>query len=310
MKVIFIAPKKNISVNNLKRLKNHTEVEFYEEEPIDIRDLKVLKEVGDKILCPFPEPMNWDFPNDFIGKIVDLKGICLSTTGYDWIDGKKLRSMGIPLTNVPQTSTNAIAETAMFMMFAVARKFSKVRKIEKFDFVPGNELCETRGKTMGIIGLGNVGRRIAELGKSLGMKVVYWSRKSRDNDYKYVEMDKLLRSSDFIFPCLALNEDTENFISKKEINLINKNASVINVARKGVIDIDYVVEKVRKGELYGCAFEVNDYFENKEKYEYSENIFVLPHNNWFTKETMEEKMKIWIESIISVVKGKPVNVVN
>ena len=77
MKVIFVAPKSNIPSHLLDKLSNHAEISFYEDNPVDIREIKALKEPGEKILCPFPEPMAWVFPNDLIPEIKDLKGIRL-----------------------------------------------------------------------------------------------------------------------------------------------------------------------------------------------------------------------------------------
>lgn len=101
MKVVFVCPKYSIPEELINKLKEHTEVYFFEDNPIDIKNISLLKEKGDKILCPFPEPMMWKFPNEFIKDIPNLKAICLSTTSYHWIDGKLARSLGIHLTNIP-----------------------------------------------------------------------------------------------------------------------------------------------------------------------------------------------------------------
>lgn len=305
MKVIFIAPRANVPEELLRKLKKHASIYFFENDPIDIREIKLLKEKGDKILCPFPEPMNWEFPNDFIPQIPDLKAICLSTTSFDWIDGKLCRILGVDLTNAPN-QPNGVAEAAIFMMLALARKYPVVTRQKKFEFIPTNYLYEVKGKTMGIIGLGKIGTRIAQLGKELGMKVVYWSRSQKKTDLEPVELKKLLKTADFIFPCVALSEETKNFISKKEIDLMKPTAAVISVAKKGVADIEYLVKKVEKGEMFGVAFESNE----KKLSDFKGNIFVTPQVNWYTKETVEAKMKLWIESVISVIKGKPINVVN
>src|SRR3989344_8017593 len=172
MKVIFVAPKANLPQELVKKLSKHAEVLFFEDSPIDIRNIAPLKEKGEKILCPFPEPMAWKFPNEFLKEIPDLKAICLSTTAYHWIDGKLARSLGIHLTNVPNPP-NGVSEAAIFAMFAVARKYVITLKEKKFEYKPSNFLQEVTNKTMGIIGLGRIGSRIAELGKQLGMNVVY-----------------------------------------------------------------------------------------------------------------------------------------
>jgi len=249
MKVIFIAPKQNLPQKLIKKVEKLAEVYFFEDDPIDIRKIDLLKEKGDKILCPFPEPMGWNFPNEFIKDIPDLKAICLSTTGYDWIDGRLARSLNIHLTHVPNPP-NAVAEGAVFMMLAVARRYPLVSKGDKFEFTPSNFLLEVQGKIMGIVGLGKIGRRLAEIGEAIGMKVVYWSKTSKDNRYSYLELEPLLQQSDFIFPCFALNDETKNFISKEKIDLMKPTASLISIVHSGAVDLKYLTTKVANKELY------------------------------------------------------------
>lgn len=305
MKVIFVAPKNNFPKPLINQLKLYASVYFFEENPIDIRNINLLKEKGGKILCPFPEPMAWKFPNEFINEIPDLKAICLSTTSYHWVNGKLAKSFGIYLTNVPNPP-NGVAEASIFAMFAVARRYAVISKTNSFEYKPSNYLQEATNKTMGIIGLGRIGSRIAELGKQLGMKVVYWSRKKINNKYEYVELKELFKTADYIFPALVLNDETNKFISSKLIDLMKPTSSLIFTLNSGIVDMNYVLNKVKNNKIYGCALED----DNKTTLNYKGNVFVMPHNNWYTKETFDEKMKIWIETIISVIKGKPINLVN
>lgn len=306
MKVIFIAPKSNFSDKLIKHLKQYVSVYFVEKSPVDIRQINLLKDSGEKILCPFPEPMNWNFPNEFIKEIPDLKAICLSTTSFNWVNGKLARSLGIDLTNVPNPP-NGVAEAAIFAMFAVARRYSDNLKHQQFEYQPANYLQEVTDKTMGVVGLGRIGLRIAELGKQLGMRVIYWSRNKKINTFEYVGIEKLFTTSDFIFPALALNEETTRFISPKLIDLMKPTSSIIATLNKEVVDMDYLLNKVKINQLYGCAFEDDNTTISKN---YEGNVFVMLHNNWYTKETLDTKMKLWIETIISVINNKPINVVN
>jgi len=306
MKVIFVAPKINISNELIKKLKEYAEVYFFEESPIDIRNIKMLKEKGNKILCPFPEPMAWNFPNKFIKEIPDLKAICLSTTSFSWIDGKLARSLGIHLTNVPNPP-NGVAEAAIFAMFAVARRFSCYFQGEKFVYEPCNFLQEVTNKTIGIVGLGRIGSRIAELGKKLGMNVIYWSRNKKKCEYKYMEIEKLFKTADYIFPALVLNDETNKFVSSKLIDLMKPTSSIITTLNKEIVDMNYLLKKVKSKKLYGCAFEDDEKTVMKK---FEGNVFVMLPNNWYTKETIDKKMEIWVDNIISVIKGKPINLVN
>lgn len=306
MKVVFIASKNNFSKMLINQLSRYARVYFFEKNPINIKNINLLKERGDKILCPFPEPMTWNFPNEFIKDIPDLKAICLSTTSFNWVNDKLARSLSIHLTNVPNPP-NGVAEAAIFAMFAVARRYAITFKDKKFEYKPSNFLQETTNKTMGIIGLGRIGSRIADLGKRLGMNVIYWSRNKKDGEYKYMELEKLFKTADFIFPALVFNDKTNKFVSSKLIDLMKPTSSIITTLNKEIIDLNYLLKKVKNKQLYGCAFEDDKKTAIKN---YDGNVFVMLPNNWYTKETIDEKMKIWVETIISVIKGKPINLVN
>jgi len=305
MKVIFIAPKANLPQKLIEKIEKLAEVHFFEDDPVDISKIDLLKEKGEKILCPFPEPMAWKFPNEFIKDIPDLKAICLSTTSFNWVDGKLARSLNVHLTNVPNPP-NAVAEGAISMMLVVARRYALFIKGETFEFIPENYLLEVKGKTLGIIGLGRIGRRIAELGNALGMNVVYWSKSSRNKKYQYLDLDDLLKKSDFVFPCIALNEETRNFVSRKKIDVMKPTASLILITPNDIVDIDYLITKVANHKLFGCAFQEDE----KPLSEFKGNVFTTPRNNWYTKETVDEKMKIWIDNIIGAIKNKPIHLVN
>lgn len=305
MKVIFIAPKPNIPKYLLDELSKHAEILFFEDNPINVRNIDELKQPGDKILCPFPEPMAWKFPNEIIPEIKDLKGICLSTTSPEWIDGKKLKQLGLPLTIVPNPP-NAIAEAAIFFMFAVARRFSEFYKQDEFIFHPDNMFIEIQRKKMGIIGLGKIGSAIAALGKRLDMKVAYWSKNTRCDEYEYLELDSVMKTSDFVFVCIEVNSETKGLISKEMLDLMSSKSSLISIAHKGAIDRDYLVKKVESKEIFGCAFEDDE----KSIGDYRGNVFITKHNNWYTPETMKRKMEAWFANITGVINGNAPNVAN
>ncbi|MBI5127246.1 hypothetical protein HZA76_02205 [Candidatus Roizmanbacteria bacterium] len=304
MKIIFVAPKVNLPNELIKKLEEYAKVYFFEESPIDIRNIKMLKEKGEKILCPFPEPMAWKFPSEFIKDIPDLKAICVSTTSFSWIDGKFARSLNVNLTNVPNPP-NVAAESAIFSMFAVAKRYAVTFKEKKFEYKPENFLLEVTNKTMGIVGLGRIGSRIADLGKRLGMNVIYWSRKARNDNYEYVELDELFKTADFIFTSTVLNDETKKLVSPKLIDLMKPTSSIIANINGEVVDMAYLLQKVKEKKVYGCALS-----SEKTISDFEGNVFPIFINNWYTKETVEQKMKVWVDSIISVIKGEPINLVN
>lgn len=164
---------------------------------------------------------------------------------------------------------------------------------------------EVKGKNMGIIGLGSIGSRIAEIGKQIGMNVFYWSKNSRNNKFEYKELDELLKTSDFIFPALAKNIETQKILSKEKIDLIKANAFIVSITGQDLFDFDYVIEKIKEKKLAGLAMES----EEKNMNDYQGNVYITPPIAWFTKEACEEDIRIWVENIVSCVKNKPQNII-
>ncbi|MFZ2664054.1 MAG: 2-hydroxyacid dehydrogenase [Patescibacteria group bacterium] len=306
MKIIIINSSKDFTPEQVKRLEDAGEVSFIEtsEEYKIILDL--IKNTDEKIIALGPDVVEWKFPNETIDKIEGLKAVCLPTTGFAWVDGAHLRQTGIDLTNVPKYSTESVAEYAISLMLNVTKKLPLVIKSGwKIDYGK-HQGWEIKGKTMGIVGLGAIGSRIAELGKQMGMNVVYWSRNSRNDEYAYKELDELLKTSDYVFPTLAKNLDTHHMINKDKLGLMKRGAFIVSITGDDIFDFEHAVEKVKKDKLGGVALELADKSIN----DFEGNIWVTPAIAWFTKEAFAEDMRIWVETIYSCAKGKPINIVN
>lgn len=305
MKIIIISSNVSFTPEQIKSLKSLGEV-VYIRDAKKIKNNPIFKKRDEKIVAVGPGIVDWKFPNSFIDKISNLKGICVPSTSFSWIDGEYLRKKGIVLTNVPQYSTDSVAEYAISLMFGVAKKLPLVIKNGwKIDYEK-HQGFQVKGKTMGIIGLGAIGTRIAELGKGMNMKVIYWSRKNRDKRFTYKSLDRVLEQADFIFPALAKNEETKNLLDKKKISLMKEEAYIVSITGDEISDLDFAAKQVQKGRLAGVALEMKD----KTIKDFEGNVWVTPPIAWFTKEAFEEDMRIWVKSIQSVIKGKPINVVN
>lgn len=125
---------------------------------------------------------------------------------------------------------------------------------------------------MGIIGLGFIGFRIAELGKQMGMNVIYWSKNSRNENYEYQELDSLLKNSDFIFPALARNEETKSILSNNKLDLISQNSFIISIADENLFNFEYIYQKIKNKEISGLAMES----EKRKMIDYEGNIYITP----------------------------------
>ncbi len=304
MKIIVINPKTDFNQNQISVLESQGQLIWIEDGKY--KDNPIFNNPDEKIIALGPEVVNWKFSNEFINKIINLKAICVPTTSFSWVDGNFLRQKGTPLINVPKYSTESVAEYAISMMFNVVKKLPLIIKNNwKLDY-DQHQGWEIKGKTIGIIGLGAIGTRIAQISKQIGMNVIYWSKNSRDDQFEYQELNELLKNSDFIFPTLAKNEKTKNILSQEKIDLIRKGSSIISITGTDLFDFNYALTKIKDGSLAGLTVES----ETKTINDFEGNVWVTPPIAWFTKEAVEEDMRVWVENILSVIKNQPQNVVN
>ena len=228
MKIYITYKKDRFTKEQIKNLQAVGETIFLEDF-FDLDNAPYLKEDEEKILVVDPDWYNWDINANHLSKIKNLKGVCLATTAFDWIDLEYCKENNILVTNVPKYSTDSVAEYAIFLMMALAKKFPmQLKKDYKMEYSKSMLTTEIRNKTLGILGLGTIGSKIAELGSSLGMNVIYWNRTKKDCNYKSVDLETIFTTADFIIPTFATNEETKKLISDDLINKMNNNA-LINV---------------------------------------------------------------------------------
>jgi D-3-phosphoglycerate dehydrogenase len=188
-----------------------------------------------------------------------LKVIVRGGVGLDTIDADYARSKGITVMNTPQASSASVAELAIGLMLALARGIvpatnsMKAGKWEKKRF-EGDELG---GKTLGIVGIGNIGRETAWRARALGMSVLaYDPYISESAGVRMVSLDELLRESDYISFHAPKTKETANMISKREFGKMKKGVRIINCARGGIVDEDALYEALVGGQVGGAALDV------------------------------------------------------
>lgn len=302
---IFIADKRtSFTDEQVSLLQSKGEVTFIET-PEDWKNDQEILTQEEKILALDPNVCEWNLSHEVLDKIPNIKAICVPTTRYGWVDPEYIKSKNIPLTNVPKYSTESVAEHAIFQMLSLAKKIVMVSSNNwKLDYDKhlGQDI---KGKQIGIIGLGAIGTKIAELGKGLGMNISYWSRSSKDGRFEYKELDDLLSTSDYLFIAVADNSETKNFLGNDMVDKVKKAACIISVTGNVAWNFDYVSEKVEKGDLYGIAVDDESTYVNSPDV----NIFVTPHMAWYTKDSVAEDYRIWVNNINSACDGYPENIV-
>jgi phosphoglycerate dehydrogenase-like enzyme len=188
-----------------------------------------------------------------------LRCIARVGVGTDNIDLEAATAAGIPVLYAPEAFTAATAEHALALLLAVARGIPHMdRRVRNADWQArsGPLGLDLPGRRLGVVGLGRIGRRFAELGQALGMDVVAWSRSSRDARFPHLELDALLQDSDVVSLHLPLAPETAGFLGPDRIRRMRPGAILINVSRGALVDEEALAQALRSGALRGAGLDV------------------------------------------------------
>ncbi len=308
MKIYLI--ENNNKIDYKKELQAYGEVIILDSGEKDISKYEELFENDEpKIIGVDVGIIEWNFPLEDIKKIKNLVGIVSKSSWVYYLDVDYCKKNNIIVANIAGANSQSVAEHAIWMMFNLAKRLpSQIESNFKTERIENNQGVEVVEKTAGIIGLGNIGSRIAKMAKGLGMNVIYWSPKSRDKEYSFKELDVVLKDSDFIFNCIEAFDKTKNFFDKEKLNLLDKNSYFISVMGGmgwGTEDNNYLIELINEGKIAGYATEN----EHDPKYKLSKinkgaNILIASTYAHYTKEAEARSEKLWIESIIGIATKK------
>jgi phosphoglycerate dehydrogenase-like enzyme len=255
MKIVILSPITDLLFDEsaLNELKAHWEVVLVKD-IVPLADVKELYDDEPKILAIDPDFCWWNVPKDIIMNLKNVKAICLQTTSFSWIDTESAKNQNIPVINLRWFSTEAVAEWAMMMALNVARKLPIVIKDGWNQDFSKHQGVELKGKTVGIVGLWTIGKRIAELCSWFGMNVVYRSRNTRDERYAYVDLANLMQQSDLVFPTLAQNDSTTGLITDEMLKSMKKTWIFVSIVHK-IYNHELLLSLAASWDIYGYAFE-------------------------------------------------------
>ena len=245
------------------------------------------------------------------------------SVGYDNFDTDLMAKNNIIGTHTPSVLDDTVADLAVGMMLAAGRRiayFDKYVKEGKWKATDNEELfgLDIYGKTLGILGLGRIGTKIAKRA-SLGfdMNVIYYSRTRKENleeefNLTYKELDDLLKESDYVVCILPLNKETEKFLGAREFELMKETAFFINIARGKIVDEAALIKALQEGKIAGAALDVYE----KEPVDLDnpllkmDNVVTLPHMGSSTRETRDAMAMMAAKDLLLGLQGKkPENIV-
>jgi len=259
--------------------------------------------------------IDWINPNSFLPSMKNPSLLALMSTGYSWIDIEKAKELGISVSNIPAYATEAVAEHIIGLMFAVARKTivgnAEIKKENKNKgYLQGIEIS---GRKAGIIGLGNIGSRVAKILSCLGIEIFAYDVNPKIiSGIKNLPLVELLKKCDLVFITCPLNEMSKNLLDENHLRLMKKDAILLGTTW-GVVDIFALTDILKNNLIYGAGFDVsiegNDIILPKKFTELS-NVVLTPHIGYNTKEAKIRQADICISNIERYLKGQPQNLVN
>ena len=257
---------------------------------------------------------------EILNQLPKLKYIGVCATGYNVIDLKACAKRNITVTNVPAYSTDAVAQHvfALITNFTsnVALHSQSVHNggwVRSPDFVYWEKpLMELAGKTLGIFGYGSIGKKVAEIGKAFGMKVICCTRTPKKDMPEAVTKEELFKRSDFLSLHAPLTDQTKNMINKETLSLMKSSAYLINTARGGFVVEQELAECLKAGKIAGYAADVISVepMTPDNPLLGCPNCVLTPHIAWAPKETRERLMGVCLSNLKAWLSGKPENVVS
>src|SRR5690554_2266200 len=248
----------------------------------------------------------------------DLKIVANYAVGYNNIDVQAATDMGISVSNTPGVLTETSADLAFSLMMAVSRRLVEadayLRTGQWTGWGPLQFLGpDIYGATLGIVGLGRIGKAVAKRAKGFDMKIKYWNRtrltaeeEQREN-WEYMPLEELLQTADFVSLHVAYTPDTHHMISQWELGLMKKGAVLINTARGAVVDEKALVSALKEGEIWGAGLDV---FEHEPQVEAElltmKNVVLLPHLGSASFATRTKMGMMALENILAAWKGDPI----
>lgn len=250
---------------------------------------------------------------EFMDTSDSLLAISTMSVGYDHIDVDYAHEKGIIVTNTPDVLTETTADLGMALLLSAARRVSEGDRLVRSGgwkgswdphFMLGRDLM---GKTIGILGMGRIGRAIASRAMAFGLKVIFHSRSEVNiPGYESVSFDELLRNSDFLMVTVSLNKETDKIIGKTALSRMKPESILINISRGGVVDQEALSTALHDGVIAGAALDV---YEKEPLPRGSslmglENVILSPHLGSATVETREKMAELAAMNLLEALSGK------
>jgi len=254
---------------------------------------------------------------DTLAECKNLKLITILATGYNIVDIEAAKTLGITVCNVPYYSTNSVAQLTFAFILEFACKLSlHTQSVARGDWQNCKDfaytldtLHELYGKTLGIIGYGSIGKKVAQIGKAFGMNVLISTRTPVEG---CVSKEEVFKNADFVTLHCPLNEQSKLMINEKSLALFKPTAYLINTARGGLVDENALADALNSGKIAGAALDVltSEPPEADNPLIHAENCIITPHIGWASLEARVRLLHATEDNVRAFLQNSPINKVN
>ena len=299
---------------HVERLIPHGKVQVYTDPPRDEGEL-VERLRPAEVVIPIRE--RTPFTAERLLKLPSLRLISMTGTGVASIDLKTATVRRVVVTNTPGTSVPAVVELTFGLMIGLCRRLPAIDREIREGGWPRHVGSELSGKSLGIIGLGAIGSRVAEVAQAFGMEVCAWSPRltadrARRHGVTPLPLAVLMARADFVSVHVRSLPATKGLVTRELIGLMKPGACFINTARAAIVDEDALWEALSAGRLAGAGLDVFGQEPLPENHRWAglPNVVLTSHRGWVTRETLDRFMGAAVDNTLAFLAGRPVNVVN
>lgn len=298
----------------LDRLRARAEVKIYSDRPTSLSE-QVQRVRGADVLLNSRGQLKWR--QEALSELSDLKMITTCSIGTDSIDLEAARQNGIVVSNIPGKTAPVVAEHAIGLMFAIAKRAAFQTSELKAGRWTRAENTFLSGKTLGVIGTGAIGSEVIRLAKAIGMHVIAWtfhptSARAEQLGIEFVEFDALLARSDVVSVHVKLTDESRGLLGSGQFQQMKPTALLVNTARGDVIQTEALVHALENGRLRGAALDVFDEEPLPAGHPIlgCEQVVLTPHNADQTPEGIDLLNAGAVDNVLAFLDGAPQNVVN
>jgi D-3-phosphoglycerate dehydrogenase len=298
---------------HLERLKQHGEVTIYRDHPGSLDEQ--IRRVGDApVMINSRGHVNWSA--EALRQLPHLRFISTCSIGTDAIDLQAARQQGVIVSNIPGRTAPVVAEHALALMLAIARRAAYVTAELKRGIWPSVGNTYLGNKTLGVVGTGSIGCEMIRLSRAIGMQTIAWTfhpspQRAQELGVEFLELDELLARSDVVSLHVKSTAESRHLIGSRELALMKPGSLLVNTARAAIVDTPALIDALNSGHLGGAAIDVYDRepLPPDNPLLSCEQVVLTPHSADQNPEGVDFLNGGAVDNVIAFIRGAPQNVV-